>query len=136
MKKKVQIIIVDDNLIFLDGITTFLSKMPDYEIAACFQSGIDLLENLGRYQADLILLDIEMPVLNGIETAKRLNYLKSSLILIAISLYNDQVYIKQLIEAGFRGFVSKNNVSEELPQVIESVLNNRFVFPHEGLKLG
>ena len=129
MKKKVKIILVDDSSIFLEGIKTFLSKTSDYEIVACFQTGIELLEEIGKYQIDLILMDIEMPGLNGIETARELNYLNPSLKIIAITLYQENVYIRQLIEAGFRGFISKNNITEKLHQVIEGVLNNRLVFP-------
>jgi len=129
MEKKIQIIIVDDNPIFLEGISTFLSRENDFEIVACFTSGTELLGKIGNYNPDLILLDIEMPGLNGIETARRMNYYNAKLKMIAITLYNDNVYIKQLIEAGFRGFVSKNNVTEKLCKVIDSVLNNELVFP-------
>ncbi|MBN1791973.1 MAG: response regulator transcription factor [Bacteroidales bacterium] len=129
MKRKAQIIIVDDNPTFLEGIVTYLKKAIDYEIVACYHSGQSLLEDISRYRPDLILLDIEMPGLNGIETARKLNFLDAKLKLIAITLYHDNVYIKQLIEAGFRGFVSKNKVAENLHQVMDRVLRNDIVFP-------
>jgi DNA-binding NarL/FixJ family response regulator len=129
MNKKVQIILVDDNPTFLEGIVTYLKKTIDCEIVACYHSGRALLEDIRKYRPDLILLDIEMPGLNGIETARRLNFLNANLKLIAITLYQDNIYIKQLIEAGFRGFVSKNHVAENLLQVIDRVLRNDIVFP-------
>jgi DNA-binding NarL/FixJ family response regulator len=129
MKSKIKIIIVDDNPIFLEGITTFLSKESTYEIIACFESGNVLLDHINNYNPDLVLLDIEMPGLNGIETARTLNWFRTEVKLIAITMYQDGVYLKQLIEAGFHGFVNKNNVYKNLPQIITSVLRNEFAFP-------
>jgi DNA-binding NarL/FixJ family response regulator len=129
MKSKIKIIIVDDNPIFLEGITTFLNKENVYEILACFNSGDILLDHINNYNPDLVLLDIEMSGLNGIETARRLNWFRTEVKLIAITMYQDGVYLKQLIEAGFHGFVNKNNVYEKLTHVITSVLRNEFAFP-------
>jgi DNA-binding NarL/FixJ family response regulator len=129
MKEKIKIIIVDDNPTFLEGMSTFLHNQNVYQIVACFSSGTALLEKINDYKPDLILLDIEMPGLNGIETARWLNWFRNELKLISITLYQDNVYLNQLIEAGFHGFVNKNNVYEKLLHVINSVLKNRFVFP-------
>jgi two-component system, NarL family, response regulator DegU len=129
MKRKIQIIIVDDNPTFLDGVKTFLSRESDYEIIAEFSSSTALLEKINDYDPDLILLDIEMPDLNGIETARRLSSYGIDLRLVAISLYYDNIYFRHLLEAGFKGFVNKNKVSEKLCQVIESVMKDQLAFP-------
>jgi DNA-binding NarL/FixJ family response regulator len=94
-----------------------------------FSSGIEFLENIADFDPDLVLLDIEMPELNGIETARRLSHYGLELKLVAITLYHDQIYIQQLVEAGFRGFVNKNKVSEQLDQVINRVMNDELAFP-------
>lgn len=88
-----------------------------------------LLEAIDNYDPDVILLDIEMPWLNGLETAKRLNSHGMKLKLIALTMYHDGIYIKKLIEAGFMGFVNKNNVSENLVMVIDKVLKGELAFP-------
>jgi DNA-binding NarL/FixJ family response regulator len=126
---KKQLIIVDDNPIFLEAITSYLSKQEQYEIVAVFTSGPTLLEAIDNFDPDLILLDIEMPWLNGMETAKRLSSHGMKLKLIAITMYYDGIYIKKLIEAGFMGFVNKNNVTENLIQVIDRVLEGELAFP-------
>jgi DNA-binding NarL/FixJ family response regulator len=128
-EEKVQIIIVDDNPYFLEGITAYFSKFEQYEIMAVFSSGPDLLEAIDSYDPDVILLDIEMPWLNGMETAKRLSSHGVKLKLIALTMYHDGIYIKKLIEAGFLGFVNKNNVSENLVGVMEAVLRGELAFP-------
>ncbi len=107
---KIQLIVADDNPIFLEAITSYLSKLEQFEIVATFTSGPDLLEAMDNYDPDLILLDIEMPWLNGLETAKRLSSHGMKLKMIAITMYHDGIYIKKLIEAGFMGFVNKNSV--------------------------
>ena len=132
MTDKIQLIIVDDNPIFLEAITSYLSKQEQYEIVAVFSSGPALLEAIDNYDPDLILLDIEMPWLNGMETAKRLNAHGMKLKLIAITMYYDGIYIKKLIEAGFMGFVNKNNVSENLVRVIDTVMKGELAFPEHG----
>jgi DNA-binding NarL/FixJ family response regulator len=129
MKNKVKIIIVDDNPIFLEGFKTYLNKVIDCEIVACYSSGVDLLQNIRMHRPDLILMDIEMPGLNGIETARKLNFFQYGVKMIAITLYQDHVYLKQLVEAGFRGFVNKNRVIENLYQVINCVMRNELAFP-------
>jgi DNA-binding NarL/FixJ family response regulator len=96
---------------------------------AVFSSGSSLLEELDNYDPDLILLDIEMPWLSGLETAKRLSSHGMKLKLIALTMYYDGIYIKRLIEAGFMGFVNKNNVSENLLHVINLVLKGELAFP-------
>jgi DNA-binding NarL/FixJ family response regulator len=109
---------VNDNQTFIEGMSAFLVKKHDYENISSFTSGTDLFGNINNYIPDLILLDIEMPGLNSIETAQRLNYYYPKPKLITITMYQDRVYLKQLIEAGFRRFVSKNDVSENLPHGI------------------
>ncbi len=129
---KIQVIIVDDNPIFLEGITSYLSKFEQFDIVAVFTSGPMLIEAISEYDPDLILMDIEMPWLNGMETAKRLSVYGMKLKLIAITMYYDGIYIRKLKEAGFMGFVNKNNVSENLIQVMETVLKGEASFPEAG----
>jgi DNA-binding NarL/FixJ family response regulator len=129
MQDKIKIIVVDDNPVFLDGINTFLGKNKNYEVIALFSSGISLLENINDYDPDLILVDIEMPGKNGIEVARAISKFMVDPKLIAISLYHDILYIRKFKEAGFRGFVSKNKVAEELERVITIVMKGDRAFP-------
>jgi DNA-binding NarL/FixJ family response regulator len=129
MKDKIKIIAVDDNPVFLEGINSFLGKNEDYEVMAKFPSGLILLESINDYDPDLILIDIEMPWKSGLEVAREISKYIDSPKLIAVSMYHDVPYIKWLIEAGFRGFVSKNKVAEELDRVIAIVMKGDLAFP-------
>ena len=129
MNEKLKIILVDDNEVFLKGLSSYIKKNKSIEIVAEFSSGTDLLEHVKNQSVDIVLLDIEMPGLNGIETAKRLNYMDPRMKLIAITMYQDKVYLRQLIGAGFKGFVSKSKVPEDLFKTIRDVNNDDFSFP-------
>jgi two-component system, NarL family, nitrate/nitrite response regulator NarL len=80
-------------------------------------------------RVDLLLLDVEMPNLNGIQTAKLLNFDHPRIKIIAITMYQDKVYLTQLIESGFLGFVNKANVSDELFDTIERIMEGELCFP-------
>jgi DNA-binding NarL/FixJ family response regulator len=129
MQNNIKIIIVDDNPVFLEGLVTLMSKSIHYEVLATFYSGISFLENIHFYDPDLILIDIEMPWKSGMDVARIISNYITDPKLIAVSLYHDEPYIKKLKEAGFRGFVSKNKVADELDRVIETVMRGDHAFP-------
>ncbi len=76
-------------------------------------------------------MDIEMPGLNGIATARVVNILYNHIRLIAITMYQDRIYLEELIKAGFKGAVSKFEIAEKLVPVIADVLHNKLSFPPE-----
>lgn len=135
MEKIHNLILVDDNKIFIDGLETFLKMKTNHHILSCLSSGTELLAFPQLAEADLILLDIEMPGINGFETAKRIGYKFRHIKLIAITMYQDKLYLEHLVGAGFKGFVNKTDIADKIIQVINSVMANRFVFPKE-IKMG
>jgi DNA-binding NarL/FixJ family response regulator len=126
--------IVDDNQAFLEGLKSLLKGDSRLRVVVSCLSGLELIEYLKKHNIDLVLLDIEMPGLNGLDTAKYINLYYPGVKIIAITMYQDKVYLRQLIELGFNGFVSKTSVSEELDDVISAVLNNELCFP-ESIKV-
>ena len=134
MNSKINIIIVDDNKVFLEGVSSFLKDDPKFNIIAQFTSGIELINYPHLALADIVLLDIEMPEMNGIETAKIVNQKCRHIKLIAVTMYQDKVYLRQLVEAGFRTFVNKVNVTETILEAIETTLAGKYNFPSD-LKL-
>jgi DNA-binding NarL/FixJ family response regulator len=131
MKKKIRLVVVDDNPVFLMGLLTYLSNdiYDRYEIMASFASGVELLSYINYYDPDVILLDIQMQDMTGLEAAHKLNYYDNRTKLVAITLYNENINVEKLIKAGFRGLVGKNDIADQLNQVIEKVMNGELVFP-------
>lgn len=129
MNRKLKVVLVDDNLAFLEGLEALLETDDRFEVVAIFSSGKALLEYNKLSSVDLLLLDVEMPDLNGIQTAKLLNFDHPRIKIIAITMYQDKVYLTQLIESGFLGFVNKANVSDELFDTIEKIMEGELCFP-------
>lgn len=133
-RENINILIAEDNEQFSEGIRLILRKFPKYCVLDVCRNGQELLDSSFLITADLILTDIEMPVLNGINAAKRINILYPEKPIIAITMHTEMVYLEDLILTGFRGFVHKPDIAVHLIEVIEKVLNKNFVFPY-NLKL-
>lgn len=127
--EKIKVVLVDDNKAFLEGLEALLENQGKFDIIGKFISGLELLRFEKLNCADLVLLDVEMPVMNGIQTAKLVNYDYPELRMIAITMYQDKVYLTQLIESGFKGFVNKADVSDHLFETIDEIMNGELSFP-------
>lgn len=133
-KDKIKIIITDDSLPFCEGLKHLLSEFETFDIIATYSNGKELLESDILLLADLLLTDIEMPIMGGVEAGKRVNFLHPDLPMIALTMHQEKVFLNEIIGAGYRGFVHKPDISKELMNVIDKVLNNKFSFPN-GLKI-
>ncbi len=126
---KIKIIITDDSLHFKKGLQHLLSAFGKFEIIATYSNGKELVEADMVGKADLLLTDIDMPILDGIEAGKRVNFRYHSLPMIALTMHLEEVFLEEIIGAGYRGFVYKPDISKELIKVIDRVLQNKFSFP-------
>lgn len=126
-----RIMIVDDNKAFREATKHFLSRNTEYQVVAEAENGNQAIELFDKIKIDLVLMDIEMPVLNGIETTKWLLKKDHSLKIIAVSNYHEQQYINDIKNAGFLSYVNKNNVTEQLEEAIANVFNGKFYLPKE-----
>lgn len=129
LNHRIKVVLVDDNAAFLEGLEALVETDDRYEVVAKFTSGLDLLEYKKLQSIELLLLDVEMPELNGIQTAKLVNFKNPRIKIVAITMYQDMVYLTQLIESGFLGFVNKTNVSDELFDTLEKIMDGELIFP-------
>lgn len=124
-----KIIIVDDSKAFREGLKYFLQKDQQYEVTWEANNGIEFLKLKNMHQADIILMDIQMPELNGIKATKKAlwdtNYLK----IIAITMFEDKAYLSELIGAGFKGCVIKSRIFEDLHAALDTVSQGKLFFP-------
>lgn len=133
-KDKIKIIITDDSPHFNEGLKHLLSDFETFEIIATCSNGKELLDSDMLILADLLLTDIEMPILDGIKTGKKINFHYPNLPMIALTMHQEKIFLHELVRAGYRGFVHKPDISKDLMNVIDKVLNNKFSFP-EDLKI-
>ncbi|TDO05580.1 response regulator transcription factor [Sunxiuqinia elliptica] len=132
--KKWNIYLVDDHALFREGLRFLLQKMDGVSVIYEAENGVELLQGLEQYDVDLILLDIEMPVMNGIETAERALKIRPDVKIIALSMYADDNYYASMIEAGADGFLLKNSSFSEVKRAIEEVMNGKNYFSLEILQ--
>ncbi len=133
MEKACKIIIVDDHNIFRDALKFVLAQSPDMEVVAEASNGLEFLALLDNMVPDIVLMDIAMPVLNGVEATKEALRKYPDLKIIALSMYGDELYYFKMLEAGVQGFVLKESGSDELLQAINTVLNGESFFSNHIL---
>jgi DNA-binding NarL/FixJ family response regulator len=123
-----KIILVDDNEAFRKALKMLLENQYHATVIGDVSNATDFLK-LNYQNADIIFMDIMMPEVDGIKLAKETLWNHNELKLIAITMHTEKVYLTSLVEAGFKGCIFKNNLFQELPIAIETVLNGRFYFP-------
>lgn len=124
-----KIIIADDNIFFRDALHMFLETELNHTVIAEYNNGADLIKNNKLANADIILLDIEMPQLNGILTMKEINKMYEWVKVIAITDYFEKAYLRELINNGFKGCVFKDSIFNSLQKTISIVHKGGMSFP-------
>jgi DNA-binding NarL/FixJ family response regulator len=122
-------IVVDDNKTFREGIKYYLENILFHEVIGVATDGEEFLKMKNSHESDIILMDIEMPNLNGIDTIKKALWNNSYLKFIAITNYTHKAYLLDLITAGFKACIFKQNVYDELENTINAVIKNQMYFP-------
>ena len=131
--KKPGIIIVDDHKLFRSGLKYILEESNLYHVLAEASNGAEFLELLKENLPDLAILDINMPVMNGIEAAKKALALYPNLSLLILSMHSESEYYTALLDIGVRGFVLKDADNEEFFTAIHKVLKGGTYFSQELL---
>ena len=126
-----RIILTDDHQIVLDGLKAILSDYPEYEVIAQAKNGKEAIQLTGLLQPDLILLDIDMPIMNGLVAAQEIKSKYPATRIIILSLHQDDSVIRKLIQTGVNGYLLKNADSKEMIAAIEMVRNGRSYFSGE-----
>lgn len=125
INSKTRLIIVDDHKIIRESLSKLLSNINNIEIVGEASNGRELLGLLENISADIILMDISMPEMNGIESTMLISNKKPWIKVIGLSIHSQAVIIKRMLAAGAYGYVTKNSSSSELFTAIEKVKNNQ-----------
>ena len=128
-----RILIADDHVPMLEGIRAILA--PHYEIAGEVEDGLPLVEAALRLKPDLIVTDITMPHLNGIEAAIRIKRRLPAIRLLFVTMHSSPSYVNAVLEAGGTGYVLKSGIREELLDAVQSVLRGG-IYISPGLPTG
>ena len=128
---KIKIVVADDHHILLDGLKALLQKQKDVDIAALYDNGLDLYNELETTNPQVALVDINMPGMNGHELTLKIKEKYPAINVIALSMYDDAGHIMDMIEAGVSGYLLKNVNDKELLDAIRTVAGGKMYFSSE-----
>jgi DNA-binding NarL/FixJ family response regulator len=121
MMPKIKVLVADDHTILRDGICALLALAEDMEVVGEASNGSEALEMVGKVNPDVVLMDIAMPIMNGLEAMLRLHKEFPRTRVLVLTQYDDREYVLPAIQAGALGFISKIAASSELISGIRSV---------------
>ncbi len=121
LARRIRLLIVDDLPLMLEGLTGWLSRVPTIEVVGEAESARQALELLSAISPDLVLTDIGMKEMTGIELTREVTQRCPEVGILILSMYDDPEYVQQAMKAGARGYVLKGGRSEQLISAIESV---------------
>lgn len=125
-----RVLLVDDHALFRAGVRMLLSAIPGIEVVAEAGSGEQALELLKEQVADVVLLDIGLPGMNGITTTQRVKEAHPKSQIIMLSMYKDEEYVAGALKAGATGYLLKDATQDELRMAIHAVLRRQtFISP-------
>lgn len=121
----IKIVIADDHQLFRQGIVNLLSNDPEIEVIAEAKNGNEAVDKVKEYKPDIILMDIGMPNLNGIEATKIISANFPETKILALSMHAEKDYIKEILDAGASAYVLKNCTYTQLTEAIKLVFEGK-----------
>ena len=133
MGKKYRIVLVDDHKLFREGLNFVISQIDDFKVVGEATDGKEFLAMIDDLEADLVLMDISMPNIDGIEATKRALEKYPDLKIVALSMFGDEEYYYKMIQVGVKGFILKESGKDELETALREVLNGENYFSQKLL---
>jgi DNA-binding NarL/FixJ family response regulator len=123
--RKIRVIIADDHMIVRDGLRSLLERQPDMEVVAEANNGREALKQTKNLLPDVVVMDIGMHELNGIEATREIVRKSPVIKVLALSMYSDKRFIKGMLKAGASGYMLKDSAFRELVYAIRVVASNK-----------
>ena len=123
--EKIKIIVVDDHPMVIEGMKAMLNQIRYVELCATASNAYEAMEKVKENQPDLVITDINMPEISGVELTSKLKKEFPNLKIIGMSTFNERSYISQMIQNGADGFLVKSASKEEIETAISSVLDGK-----------
>lgn len=130
MKYSIRLIIADDHEIFRDGLALMLSRQKDIILCEQAANGKELVEFTALHNPDVIITDIKMPILDGVQASKLILSRQPDVKIIALSMFDEETLIVDMLEAGAKGYLLKNADKQEILDAIETVYEDKTYYCH------
>ena len=128
---KLKILIADDHAMIRNGVKALLASQKDFKVVGEAANGAEAIEQYISLSPDLLILDISMPDMNGMQVTEKILQHDPKARIIILSMYDDEEYISKCMENGVMGYVVKNETSAELTQAVTTVLKGQTYFSNQ-----
>jgi len=135
METPVKIMIVDDHQMFIDGIKSLLRKEEYFQIVSEYLCAEDALEQLKKETVDIVITDISMPGMSGIEFTKTIKSTYSNLKVLVLSMHNDKEIVNEIVMSEADGYILKNTGKQELIEALTKITDNGTYYSKEVLSV-
>lgn len=132
MADEIRLLLADDHAVVRSGLRLLLEAQPDLTIVGEVENGDDAIRRTAELSPDVVLMDIEMPGMNGIEATRRIKNERPETAVLALTMYEDDQYFFEMLRAGAAGYVPKRAAPDELASAIRAVSRGE-VFIHPSL---
>ncbi len=136
MSNEIRILLVDDHVVVRSGLRMLLQAQPDMCIVGEAETGREAVQMVRRHQPDVVLMDVQMPDMNGIEATKKIKEMKEDTAVLALTMHEDDQYFFEMLRAGASGYVPKRAAPDELVTGIRTVSEGEvFLYPSLAARL-
>ena len=126
--KKLRILLADDHIVMRKGLRALLERQPNLEVVGESENGREAIELVTSLKPDVVVMDVGMPVLNGIEATKTIVTQHPTVAVVILSMYVDESYIMRALKAGARAYLLKDSAPADLIGAIQAVSQNKSFF--------
>lgn len=135
MSRKKKVIIVEDHAVFREGLKRIIAEIEELELVGEAPNGAVFLEMLKKQSPDLVLMDIQMPVMNGMEATEKALRIDPSLKILVLSMFGEEEYVYSMVDKGITGFLLKNSDVTDLKKAILRVSEGQQYYSEEIMSI-
>jgi DNA-binding NarL/FixJ family response regulator len=128
----IKVVLADDHQLIRAGLKALLEEKGDIQIVGEASNGVEAISAYIKHKPDVVVLDISMPVMDGLETCKQLKKIDDGVKILVLSVYNEQQYATRLLVSGALGYINKQASQDELYEAIHCVADNQFYLAEEN----
>ena len=133
--KKLRILLADDHIVMRTGLRALLERQPNLEVVAESENGKDAVSQVASAKPDVVVMDVGMPVLNGIEATKMIVTEHPNVAVVILSMHADESYVMRALKAGARGYLLKDSAPADLLGAIQAVSQSKSFFSPKVSKI-
>jgi two-component system, NarL family, response regulator NreC len=126
--KKLRILLADDHIVMRTGLRALLERQPNLEVVGETENGRETVELVASLGPDVVVMDVAMPILNGIEATKTIVTQRPATAVVILSMHADESYVMRALKAGARGYLLKDSAAADLISAIQAVSQNKSFF--------